>query len=163
MKQYHDDILTPKNLWKGDLILVYTLKQHIGKFKKQGFGPCKVEEVSSRGAIKLSMLDIETMSNWVSERRLIKYQLPLIIEMLERINEAKNKEGEIELKKVEAQAEAWEHIRKIKQRRAMIATIMPPKDQEKTLHPYIPIQVENHRTKGSSFGGFRILLQYCEL
>ena len=62
MKLYHYDFLKPKLLQKEDLVLVYTLKQHIGKFKKWGFGPCEVEEVSSSGAIK-STLDNETMSN----------------------------------------------------------------------------------------------------
>ena len=47
-KQHHDLILKPKELIKGDLVLVYTLKPHIGKFKKRGFGPCVIEEISSR-------------------------------------------------------------------------------------------------------------------
>ena len=62
-KQHHDLILKPKELIKGDLVLVYTLKPHIGKFKKRRFGPRVIEEISSSGAVKLSTLDGEIMSN----------------------------------------------------------------------------------------------------
>ena len=34
MKQYHDEFLQPKEFEIGDLVWVYTLKQHIEKFKK---------------------------------------------------------------------------------------------------------------------------------
>ena len=33
-KQHHELVLKPKELAKGDLFLFYTLKPHIGKFKK---------------------------------------------------------------------------------------------------------------------------------
>ena len=52
LKRSDDDLLTPKQLQKGDLILVYTLNQHIGKIKKQGFKPCVVEEISSNVVVK---------------------------------------------------------------------------------------------------------------
>ena len=65
-KQHHDLVLKPKELIKGDLVLVYTLKPHKGKFKKRGFGPCVIEKISSSGALKLSTLNGETMSNWIS-------------------------------------------------------------------------------------------------
>ena len=77
-------------------MLVYTLKQHIGKFKKRGFGPCVVEEISAGGAVKLSTLDGEIMSNWISGCRLKKYQLPLTNEMLERMHAAKNRKEVVE-------------------------------------------------------------------
>ena len=51
-KQHHDLVLRPKEFSKGGLVLVYTLKPHKGKFKKRGFGPCVVEEISSSGAGK---------------------------------------------------------------------------------------------------------------
>ena len=66
---------------KGDLVLVYTLKLHIGNLRKQGFGPCMVEEVSSSGAVKLSTLDGESMSKWMSGCHKKKYELPLINNM----------------------------------------------------------------------------------
>ena len=62
-KQYHDLILKPKELIKGDLVLVYTLKLHIDKFKKIGFGPCVIEEISSSGAVKLLTLNGEIVSS----------------------------------------------------------------------------------------------------
>ena len=64
--QHHDLGLKPKELIKGNLVFVYTLRPHLGKFKKQGFGPCVVEKILSSWAIKLSTLDGETMSNWIS-------------------------------------------------------------------------------------------------
>ena len=48
-----------------DLVLVYTLKPHIEKFKKQGFCPCVVEDISYNGAVKTSKLNGESMSNWI--------------------------------------------------------------------------------------------------
>ena len=96
LKQSHDDHIKPKQLQKGDLVLVYTLGQHIRKFKKQGFGPCVVEEILAGGAVKLSTLDGEIMSNWISGCRLKKYQLPLTNEMLERMHAAKNRKEVVE-------------------------------------------------------------------
>ena len=124
-KQHHDLVLKPKELIKGDLVLVYTLKPHLGKFKKRGFGPCVIEEISASGAVKLSTLDGEAMSNWISGCRIKKYELPLTNEMLERMHEAKNRKDAATLQREEAQAEVKERIRRIKQRQAMIAAILP--------------------------------------
>ena len=99
--------------------MVYTLKQHIGKFKKQGFGPCVVEEISASGAFKLSTLDKEVMSNWISGCKLKNYHLPL-----ERMHAAKNRKEAAALQKHEAQDKAQERINKIKQRQAMVATLL---------------------------------------
>ena len=90
--------------------MVYTLKPCIGKLKKRGFGPCIVEKTSSSGAVKLSILDGETMSNWISGCRIKKYELPLTNEMLEHMHEAKNRKDAAALQREEAQAEAKERI-----------------------------------------------------
>ena len=45
MKAYNDEHSVSKNIKKGDLVLVYVLKQHMGKFKKRGYGPCIVEKI----------------------------------------------------------------------------------------------------------------------
>ena len=82
--------------------MVYTLKPHLGKFKKRGFGPCVIEEISASGAVKLSTLDGETMSNWISGCRIKKYELPLTNEMLERMHEARNKKEAAALQRKEA-------------------------------------------------------------
>ena len=79
MKAYHDEHIITKHIQKGDLVLVYSLKQHLGKFKKRGFGPCIVEETSPSGAVKLATLDGEQMSNWVSGCRIKRYFLPLTL------------------------------------------------------------------------------------
>ena len=55
---------------------------------------------------------------------------------------AKKRKKATKLQKIDAQAKAHKRIKKFKQRRVVIATIMPPRDQTKALHPYIPIQVK---------------------
>ena len=85
-----------------------TLKPHLGKFKKRGFRPCVIEEISLSGAIKLSTLDEEIMSNWISGCRIKKYHFPLTNDMLEHMHAAKNTKEATKQQKVEAQAEAKE-------------------------------------------------------
>ena len=106
LKQSHDNHIRPKQLHKGDLVLVYTLKQNIRKFKKRRFGPCVVEEISASGAVKLSTLDGEVMPNWISGCRIKKYHLPLTNEMLGRMHAVKNRKEAIALQKQEAQDKA---------------------------------------------------------
>ena len=93
---------------------MYTLKPHLGKFKKRGFGPCVIEEISSSGAVKLSTLDEEIMSNWTSGCRIKKCHLPLTNDILERMHATKNKKEAAKQQKVEAQVEAKEQIIRIK-------------------------------------------------
>ena len=116
LKQSHDDHIKPVQLQKGDLVLVYTLKQDIGNFKKRGFGPCVGEELSASGTIKLYTLDGVVMSNWTSGCRLKKYHLPLTNEMLKRMHAAKNKKEAAALQRQQAQDKAQEQIKKIKKR-----------------------------------------------
>ena len=47
----------------GDLVLAYTLKQHVGKLRKRGMGPFLIKNISPSGAIKLENLDGEEMPN----------------------------------------------------------------------------------------------------
>ena len=101
-KKYHNLILKPKELIKGDLVLVYTLKPHLGKFKKRGFRPCVIEEISSRGAVKLSTIDGEIMSNWICGYCIKKYHFPLTNDMLERMHAAKNMIEAVKQQKEEA-------------------------------------------------------------
>ncbi|MCO5587012.1 hypothetical protein L7F22_040957 [Adiantum nelumboides] len=90
-KQFFDSHLLTKIFKKGDLVLVYSLKQHIPKFKKKENGPFVIEDVSLNGAVKLSTLDGEPMANWISGCRLKKYHLPLTNELLERMHAAKQR------------------------------------------------------------------------
>ena len=101
-KQHHDLVLKPKELRKRDLILVYTLKPHVGKFKKRGFGECVVEEISLSGAVKISTLNGESMPNWISGYQIKKYELPLTNDMLEPMHAAKNKKKAARFQKEEA-------------------------------------------------------------
>ena len=72
--------------------MVYTLKPDVKKFKKRGFGPCVVEKISLSGAVKLSTLDGEIMSNWISGCQIKRYELPLTNDMLKHMHAAKNRE-----------------------------------------------------------------------
>ena len=88
------------------------------------FGPCIVEEVSSSGAIKLSMLDREIMSNWISGCQIKKYELLLTNDMLEQMHAAKNRKEATKIKKKKAPIEAKECIKRIKKHQALIAAIL---------------------------------------
>ena len=66
------------------------------------------QEISLSGAIKLSKLDGESMSNWISGCCIKKYELPLTNDMLEQINVARNRKKVVELQKKESQAKAKE-------------------------------------------------------
>ena len=78
-----------KNLSKGDLVLVYTLKQHASKLKKRGLGPYVVYDISSSGAIRLATLDNKPMPYYISGCRVKKYNEKLTTPMLQRIHDAK--------------------------------------------------------------------------
>ena len=54
----------------GDLVLVYTLKQHTSKLKKRGNGPYVIHDISTSGAVRLATLDGEQMLNWMSGCRI---------------------------------------------------------------------------------------------
>ena len=59
--------------------------------------------------------------------------------MLKRMHAAKNKKEAAALEKQQAQDDAQERIKKIKQRWAMVAAILPTASMNQTLPPYIPI------------------------
>ena len=52
---------------------------------------------------------------------------------------AKNKKEVAALQKQQAQDKAWERIKKSKQRRAMVAAILPTASMNQTPPPYIPV------------------------
>ncbi|MCO5559629.1 hypothetical protein L7F22_013230 [Adiantum nelumboides] len=116
-KQFFDSHLLTKIFKKGDLVLVYSLKQHIPKFKKKGNGPFVIEDLSPSGAVKLSTLDGEPMANWISGCRLKKYHLPLTNELLERMHAAKQRRVKRQQIIDEAQEEA--RIRVLKRKAAL--------------------------------------------
>ena len=51
------------------------------------------------GIVKLSTLDRESMSNWVSGCRIKKYELPLTNDMLEHMHATRNRKATTNLKK----------------------------------------------------------------
>ncbi|MCO5612383.1 hypothetical protein L7F22_066650 [Adiantum nelumboides] len=113
-KQFFDSHLLTKIFKKGDLVLVYSLKQHIPKFKKKGNGPFVIEDVSPSGAVKLSTLDGEPMANWISGCRLKKYYLPLTNKLLEKMHAAKQRRIKKQQIIEEAQQEARIRVHKRK-------------------------------------------------
>ena len=62
-KKFHDSHISTKEFKLGDLVLLFTLKQFVSKFTKQGQGPYVMSRLSSSGALKLSTLDGEEMAN----------------------------------------------------------------------------------------------------
>ena len=89
-KQWHGHNLRSKEFHKGSLVLVYTLKQKKYKLKLRGLGPFRINEIFPSGVGILETLDGEIMANWINGSRLRLYNLPLIIEMLERMHVAKS-------------------------------------------------------------------------
>lgn len=87
-KQFYDAHVKNKHFNKGDLVLVYTLKQHAKKLKKRGLGPFVIHEVSTSGAIQLATLNGEPMANWFSGYQLKKNYEPLTIEMLQALHDS---------------------------------------------------------------------------
>ena len=88
-KQFHDDHIVTKLFRLGDLVLVYTLKEFAAKFTKRGGGPYVISRLSSSGAVKIATLEGEEMPNWISGCRIKKYTMPLTIEQLNQLHEAK--------------------------------------------------------------------------
>ena len=72
LKRFHDCHISMKEFKLGDLVLLFTLKQFVSKFTKQGQGPYVISRLSSSGAIKLSTLDGEEMANQISGCRIKK-------------------------------------------------------------------------------------------
>ncbi|MCO5556414.1 hypothetical protein L7F22_009963 [Adiantum nelumboides] len=63
MKSFFDQHVINKEFATGDYVLMYTLKQHSRKLRKQGNGPYVIHDISSSGAIKLATLEGEEMPN----------------------------------------------------------------------------------------------------
>ena len=87
-KKFHDSHISTKEFKLGDLVLLFTLKQFVSKFTKQGQGPYVISRISSSGAVKLSTLDGEEMANWISGCQIKKYNTPLTTLELECLHKA---------------------------------------------------------------------------
>ncbi|KAH7428004.1 hypothetical protein KP509_10G070900 [Ceratopteris richardii] len=116
-KAYFDAHVKDKGLKEGDLVLVYTLKQHARKLEKRGYGPMIINRLSTSGAVQLATLEGDILPNYISGCRVKLYQEPLTEEMLMRLNTAKKRKEEELRVREEAQAEARERIRRNKLRR----------------------------------------------
>ena len=55
-KQFYDQKIISKQLQEGDLVLVYTLKQHASKLTKRGKEPFVIHSLSPSGAVQLATL-----------------------------------------------------------------------------------------------------------
>ena len=87
--KFHDSKIINKEFQIGDLVLVYTLKQHASKLKKRGHGPYVIHDLSLSGVARLATLDGEQMPSWISGCRLKKYHEPLTADMLARLHASK--------------------------------------------------------------------------
>lgn len=79
-----------KELHKGPIVLVYTLKKHKCKLKLRVLGPFSIDEISSNGAVLLETLDKEPMANFIEMSCQCVYHEPLTNDMLECMHAAKN-------------------------------------------------------------------------
>ena len=113
-KKFHDAHVKNKEFKIGDLVLVYTLKQHASKLKKRGNGPYVIHDISTSGAVRLATLDGEQMLNWMSGCRIKKYHETLTPNMLERIHAAKQCKEKAKTVKAEALKESRERAQKCK-------------------------------------------------
>ena len=77
------DMTSTKRFQKGDLVLLYTLKNHKRKLKKQGLGPFVVNELSNAGAVRLETIDGEPMGDYINGSRLKRYEEPLTEQLLQ--------------------------------------------------------------------------------
>ena len=105
-KKFHDSHISTKEFKLGDLVLLFTLKQFVSKFTKQGQGPYVISGLSSSSAVKLSTLDGKEMSNWISGCQIKKYNTPLTTLELERLHEAQWRQNKQKLVAEMAQEEA---------------------------------------------------------
>ena len=96
-KQFYDQKIISKQLQEGDLVLVYTLKQHASKLTKHGKGPFVIHSLSPSGAVQLATLEGEPMTNWINGCRLKKYHLPLTDQMLQQLHMAKQRKNKKEV------------------------------------------------------------------
>ena len=60
-KHWHDQYVKTNRFQEGDLVLLYTLRKHKRKLKKQGLGPFVILELRSSGAVRLETLNGEKM------------------------------------------------------------------------------------------------------
>ena len=149
LKKFHDAHIINKDFQKGDLVLVYMLKQHTSKLKKRGMGPFVIHELSASGVVQLATLDGEPMANWISGCRVKKYHEPLTPKILQRLHNAKErKQKEAQMKK-DAFAEGKETARKRRIRQIMEVTRESSicqltdalQEDSDCLRPYIRVEI----------------------
>lgn len=109
-KRWHDTHVKTGRFWKGDLVLLYTMKTHKQKLKMRGLGPFVINELSSSGAVRLETLDGAPMANFINDSRLKKYEEPLMQDMLTQLHAAKKQREGLEMLKREAQEEARKRV-----------------------------------------------------
>ena len=97
-------------------MLLDTLKKHKWKLKKCGLGPFVINDLISRGEVKLETLYGPPIPNFINGSRLKKYEEPLTEHMLQQLHQAKTyKEGQQRLKEL-AHQEACERRQRMKTR-----------------------------------------------
>ena len=105
-KRWHNRNLHTKELQKGTLVLVYTLKQHKYKLKLRRLGPFFINNISPSGSLQLETLDGEPMVNYVNGSCLHVYHEPLTLEILQRMHASKNRKEAHQQMIDDAQAKA---------------------------------------------------------
>ncbi|RYA42775.1 DDE-type integrase/transposase/recombinase, partial [Enterobacter cloacae complex sp. GF14B] len=116
-KKWFDRHLKNKDINVGDKVLMYGVRNEKKKLKYAGKGPYRVCEITPQGTIRVETLDgVETIG-FLNGSKFKRYYDPLIQEELCAIHTKKAAKAQIELKKIQAQAEAKERQQRIRQKR----------------------------------------------
>ena len=89
----------------------------------RGLGPYVINDITSRGAIRLETLDGEPMTNFINGSCLKRFHEPLTDEMLEKMHAAKTRKQALETMKTEAQEEAKIRAAKAKAKRHQVSAV----------------------------------------
>ena len=82
-KKWFDRQLKEKNIHKGDLVLLFGVRDKKRKLKYTGMGPFKVCEITPQGTIRVETLDgIETVG-FLNGSKFKRYYDPLTIETIQ--------------------------------------------------------------------------------
>lgn len=79
--------------------------------KLRGLGPFVINEIFTRGAIRLATLDGEPMQTFINGSRLKRFHQTLTDDMLERMHATQNKKMALEHLKTDAQVEGTQTYR----------------------------------------------------
>ena len=85
-KKWFDRNVRLKDLNKGDLCLLYGVRNTRQKFKYQGMGPYCVVEITPQVSVKIATLDGVVMEGYINGSKLTRFYRPLTLKTLQTIH-----------------------------------------------------------------------------